>query len=125
MKIEISNGELLDKITILQIKASNISDKEKKINVVHELETLQPSVDLILESYDVKDLFEELYDVNLSLWYTEDSIREKEKLKTFDQLFIQLARNVYITNDRRAAIKKQINLITKSNLIEEKSYEQY
>lgn len=125
MKIEISNGELLDKITILQIKASNISDEEKKTNVVHELETLQPSVDLILESYDVKDLFEELYDVNLSLWYTEDSIREKEKLKTFDQLFIQLARNVYITNDRRAAIKKQINLITKSNLIEEKSYEQY
>ena len=125
MKIEVSNGELLDKVTILQLKIANIKDSEKSINVKQEFETLQPYADSLLQSSEVVDLFNNLYSINQLLWDVEDGLREKEKSHTFDQGFVELARSVYFLNDKRAGIKKQINILTNSNLIEEKSYEQY
>jgi Family of unknown function (DUF6165) len=125
MRIEISNGELLDKVTILQIKANNILDEQKKVNVMHELDALLPQANALLESAELQSLFKELRQVNEALWSIEDDLREKERLKVFDGSFIQLARSVYFTNDKRASIKKQINIKSNSDLVEEKSYEQY
>ncbi|MEM7027547.1 MAG: DUF6165 family protein [Pseudomonadota bacterium] len=124
IKIEISVGELLDKITILEIKSERIEDKAKLININKEkavLSTIWASVannDLVKET-------EELKTVNESLWEIEDAIRDKERTKQFDEEFIELARAVYITNDKRASIKKVINEKTGSDLIEEKSYQEY
>lgn len=127
MKIEISNGELVDKITILLIKLNkidHIKDSQKWDNVRNELDAIE---DKIYEIHIKKDnrLYNELYDVNNVLWNIEDRIRIKEKNKEFDQEFIDLARSVYYNNDKRARIKKEINKLTKSELTEEKSYEQY
>lgn len=125
MKIEISNGELLDKVTILQIKLLRISDNEKTANVARELEELYPYSSSIVAEYGLQDLFTNLREVNELLWDVEDAIREKERAQQFDDGFIQLARSVYFTNDKRADIKRRINLASKSTLIEEKSYEAY
>ena len=121
MQIEVSNGEIVDKYTILLIKAEMIKDEDKLVNVKKELSHL---ADVVLKLNIKKENKEQLIKVNLSLWMVEDELRECESAKRFDDYFITLARQVYILNDERAVIKKQINIETNSNLIEEKSYNQ-
>ena len=122
----ISVGEFFDKITILEIKKKKIHDKEKLSNVNNELTELRNIEQTYnLKSFQLNNLIKKLYNVNLELWNIEDKIRVLEKSKYFDSEFIQLARSVYITNDLRANLKKEINIKSKSNLIEEKSYEKY
>jgi len=125
MLIEVSNGEILDKFSILKIKLANITDYDKIKNVEKEIEIIEPMFDSICKDLKIKDLFEMLLEVNKKLWGIEDNIRQHEREKNFDEEFIQLARNVYITNDIRATIKKEINLLSNSNIVEEKSYEKY
>lgn len=114
----ISVGELIDKITILEIKEERIADESKRINVEKELEALRSIEILNIPT----DLVDELREVNRSLWDIEDAIREKERMSEFDEKFVELARSVYFTNDRRSRIKRSINEISGSDLIEEKSY---
>ena len=121
MKVEVSNGEIVDKVTILKIKLDKIEDYDKLINVKKEYETLLPCI----ESFDISDEFESLYSINSQLWNVEDHIREKERFQEFDGVFIDLARSVYRLNDERARIKKVINQKTDSELVEEKSYEEW
>ena len=121
MQIEVSNGEIVDKYTILLIKAEMIKDEDKLVNVKKELSHLD---DVVLKLNIKKENKEQLIKVNLSLWMVEDELRECESAKRFDDFFITLARQVYTLNDERAVIKKQINIETNSNLIEEKSYNQ-
>ncbi|MCH1546943.1 MAG: DUF6165 family protein [Flavobacteriaceae bacterium] len=127
MKIEISNGELLDKLSILEIKEKNISDPTKLENIKNEFNELKPLANLIFNDFSpqIKDLYFRLSEVNNELWVIEDDIRECERNKNFNSKFIELARSVYFTNDKRSVIKKEINILTKSGLIEEKSYEDY
>lgn len=123
MKIEVSNGEIVDKLTIIEIKLGKIKDGEKLKNLRKELKVLEKAAGKII----IKDdpLYRELYDINLQLWDIEDRIREFEKAKNFGKEFIETARSVYITNDRRAELKRLINEKTGSDLREEKSYEAY
>jgi hypothetical protein len=123
MEIEVSIGEIVDKLSILRIKKNNITDPEKLVNVNKEYDYLYYKVfqELKIETSD----FQELMMVNEMLWNVEDSIRVKEKNKEFDSDFIEMARSVYITNDQRAEIKKKINLKYSSNFVEEKSYNKY
>ena len=126
LQVPVSVGEVLDKITILQIKLANISNAAKRTNIQNELDALLPLVAGDAFTTDqMQALMTELKSVNEALWDIEDDIREKEAAKSFDAEFIRLARAVYITNDKRAEIKKQINLATGSALVEEKSYESY
>ena len=126
LQVPVSVGEVLDKITILQIKLAHISDAAKRANIHNELDALLPLVAGDSFTTDqMQALMAELKSVNEALWDIEDDIREKEAAKSFDAEFIRLARAVYITNDKRAEIKKQINLATGSALVEEKSYEAY
>ncbi len=127
MKVEVSNGELLDKLTILELKLSNITDKQKLINVNKEHSELNPLALRLFEEYgnDLKRLYLELTAINTELWKIEDDIRECERNKDFGDQFISLARSVYFTNDKRSDVKKAINLFTDSGFIEEKSYEDY
>ena len=126
LQVPVSVGEVLDKITILQIKLAHISDAAKRTNIQNELDALLPLVAGDAFTTDqMQALMAELKSVNEALWDIEDDIREKEAAKSFDAEFIRLARTVYITNDKRADIKKQINLATGSALVEEKSYESY
>ena len=126
LQVPVSVGEVLDKITILQIKLAHISDAAKRVNIQNELDALLPLVAGDAFATDqMQGLMAELNAVNEALWDIEDDIREKEAAKSFDAEFIRLARAVYVTNDKRAEIKKQINLATGSALIEEKSYESY
>ena len=123
---EISAGELIDKITILTIKKENIKDPEKLKNVKAELESLtETKEDLIPPSEEINELQDELLEINKKLWDIEDDIREKENYKDFDQEFVDLARSVYITNDERSIVKRKINIVTGSRLVEEKSYAAY
>lgn len=123
MKIEVSNGEIIDKLTIIQIKLERIRDPEKLKNLQKEFEILKTAADSILSDQD--PLYRELYKVNCDLWDIEDRIRDFEKRKDFGIDFIQTARSVYFNNDKRSEIKREINLKTYSGLIEEKSYEKY
>ena len=126
LQVPVSVGEVLDKITILQIKLAHISDANKRVNIQNELDALLPLVAGDgFTTDEMQGLMAELKSVNETLWDIEDDIREKEAAKSFDAEFIKLARAVYVTNDKRAEIKKQINLVTGSALIEEKSYESY
>ena len=126
LQVPVSVGEVLDKITILQIKLAHISDSNKRVNIQNELDALLPLVAGDgFTTDEIQGLVAELKSVNEALWDIEDDIREKEAAKSFDAEFISLARAVYVTNDKRAEIKKQINLATGSDLIEEKSYESY
>lgn len=126
IKIDVSVGEIMDKLTILEIKAEKIQDQDKLANVHKERESLLPVVDQpAYQTDEVRRLFTALKEINLKLWDIEDAIRQKEADKAFDKSFIELARSVYFTNDERAALKKQINLATGSELVEEKSYEEY
>ena len=124
--IPISWGELFDKITILQIKSEKILSPASLQNIDRELKQLSLVFDkAFTENSLALELTKELRGINSKLWDVEDRIREKEKNKTFDNEFIQLARNVYIKNDQRSAIKRKINEAFGSELIEEKSYSKY
>jgi Flp pilus assembly protein TadD len=126
VRVEISPGELLDKLTILQIKAERIGDPAKLANVRIQLETLDAACREALPRSDALDrLTRELRAVNEDLWRIEDEIRDCERDENFGPRFIELARSVYITNDRRAALKRQIDDLLGSRLVEEKSYRQY
>jgi hypothetical protein len=118
IEIPVSIGEVIDKITILQIKQEKITNPAKQKNVTKELEHLMLRVDITEISQ-----FDELKKVNEELWGVEDEIRVCERNRDFGDEFVGLARSVYFLNDRRAELKKQINLMTGSGLIEEKSYE--
>lgn len=123
LMVEVSVGEVLDKITILEIKDQRITDPAKLANVRTELQTLNDTLAGVLTpTPELERLRRELFDINAALWDIEDEIRECEAAKDFGQRFIELARAVYFTNDRRAAVKKQINLAVGSRLVEEKSY---
>ena len=121
-----SPGELVDKITILEIKAAKISEKVKQSNILYELGVLMKSYEEnITLSVKLTDLKRELKKVNESLWDIEDDIRSCERKSDFGSDFIELARNVYFENDRRASLKKDINILLGSKIIEEKSYADY
>lgn len=123
MKIEVPNGEVVDKLTILEIKLEMIKDEQKLVNIRKEYALLKKAASEIMEKED--SLYRQLLKVNKSLWLIEDRIRMLEKKKDFGEEFIELARSVYKHNDERAEIKMQINKKTHSTLIEEKSYEDY
>ncbi len=124
--VPISPGELIDKITILRIKAARITDTDKLANVRHELALLEHTWrESGAAVASVARDEAALERVNAALWDIEDEIRDKERAQAFDARFIELARAVYITNDERAAIKRRINLALKSTLVEEKSYKAY
>ena len=125
--IPVSAGEMFDKITILEIKELKIIDFLKKSNVVKELNELRRNSAEFFPSlnHKVVELVQELHNVNSLLWQIEDDIRDHERSKNFDSKFIELARSVYIENDRRAKLKKEINVELGSALIEEKSYKNY
>lgn len=125
MKIEVSVGEIVDKLTILHIKMSNILDIEKLKNISKEYGYLKDVVEDDLNISTESEEYLKLLEINKELWGIEDLIREKEKLKLFDDEFISLARSVYITNDKRAEIKKEINIKYGSKFVEEKSYHNY
>jgi|TARA_B110000914_G_scaffold65518_1_gene57186 hypothetical protein len=127
MKIETSNGELLDKLSILELKQKNISDDKKLANIMVEFEELNPLALIIFKENPpiISELYLKLSQINAKLWKIEDDIRQCEREKSFDSKFVQLARDVYYTNDIRSELKKEINILTKSGLIEEKSYEDY
>jgi len=124
MKIDISTGELVDKVTILAIKLEKFKDEAKKANVQKEYDILTVPMNSAGIKVDSKE-FLALKEVNLKLWHIEDDIRIKEQKKEFDKDFIELARSVYFINDDRAKIKKDINLKYKSDLVEEKEYVDY
>ena len=120
--IPVSIGELYDKYTILQIKCEKIKDPYKLEMVNKEIEMLKPQIN----QYDLdKDIFANLKQVNTILWDIEDKIRDKERENEFDVTFIELARQVYMTNDKRSEIKNQINAIFNSSLSDIKSYTKY
>ncbi|MBC2714644.1 MAG: hypothetical protein HF978_04975 [Desulfobacteraceae bacterium] len=124
MKVEVSIGELVDKVSILSIKLRKIKNMEKLKNIQKEYDILVKSMDA--EGIDVtSDEFTRLEEINLKLWDIEDRIRLKEVSKAFDDEFIELARSVYFINDDRAAVKKEINLKFGSDLVEEKEYVEY
>jgi Family of unknown function (DUF6165) len=126
IKVPLSPGELLDKITILRIKAQRMSDPVKLSNVRIELRTLQQTWgESAYSKVDIEADIGALMKVNERLWVIEDDIRDKERAQAFDAEFIRLARAVYVENDERAAIKRRINTTLGSTLIEEKSYRDY
>ena len=121
----ISLGELVDKISILIIKQKNIIDETKLDHVKKELDFLQKTLMNYVQQEEINNYLENLININSKLWNIEDDIRECERKKLFDQTFIDLARNVYFTNDERAKVKNDINQIFGSELVEVKSYEEY
>ena len=123
MKIEVSNGEIIDKLTIIQIKLERIKDEAKLANLRKEYEALARVASSILSTDN--PLYTELYTVNSELWDIEDRIRDLERNKKFGNDFIETARAVYYKNDLRSEIKRKINIKTSSGLTEEKSYEKY
>ena len=126
VSIEVAPGELIDKITILEIKLERIKDGDKLANVRLEWETLVKARDAVIEATPELDLLSaELKAANEALWDIEDDIRDCERQKDFGDAFVQLARSVYISNDKRAALKREINELLGSSLIEEKSYAAY
>ena len=126
IKVELSVGELIDKFSILQIKAERIIDRSKLENINKELDVLMSLwKDSINSNNNLESEINDLKAINEELWDIEDKIRDKERNQVFDKAFIELARAVYITNDKRADIKRIINSKTGSELIEEKSYSAY
>ena len=127
MKVEVSNGELLDKLSILELKLKNIKDSKKLINIKNEHGGLSPLCNNLFDNYgkELRSLYAKLSEINAELWKIEDDIRECERNKEFGDEFVRLARAVYFTNDKRSDVKKSINLLTESGFVEEKSYEDY
>jgi len=123
MKIEVSIGEIVDKLSILQIKLENITDDEKLVNIKKEFNYLY---NIVFKDLKIQlDDYQRLLDINKQLWDIEDNIRDEERAKRFEYRFIELARAVYVTNDERSRIKKDINLKYGSEFVEEKSYQKY
>lgn len=123
MEIEVSIGEIVDKLSILDIKMENIEDVEKLKNIEKEFNYLN---DIVFNKLKIEEVdYQRLVSINTKLWIIEDDIREKERCKEFDEIFIELARSVYFTNDERSVIKKDINLKYGSDFVEEKSYKEY
>ena len=126
VNVEISIGEFFDKLTILEIKRERISDGAKLTNINNELDALNALLDTLpISRDDVMEEAAELKSINEKLWVIEDDIREKERAKAFDEEFIELARSVYFTNDKRSDVKRAINVKLGSDFVEEKSYEDY
>ena len=126
INVPISPGELVDKITILEIKKEFITDDNKLKNINHEYDLLmQIYIDNISKTEGIANLKKQLKEINLELWEIEDKIRDCEREKSFTDIFIELARSVYFTNDKRSQIKLKINLLLNSKLVEEKSYKDY
>ena len=127
MKVEVSNGELMDKLSILELKLKNITDSKKLRNVNTEFNELNPLVQQLFKKYNpaINVLYQKLAKINNKLWIIEDEIRQSERDKDFGPKFVKLARDVYFTNDVRSDLKKEINVLTNSGVIEEKSYEDY
>ena len=127
MKVEVSNGELLDKLSILELKLKNIKDDKKLTNIKNEHGGLSPLCNNLFNNYgnELRSLYAKLSEINAELWKIEDDIRECERNKDFGDEFVRLARAVYFTNDKRSDVKKSINLLTESGFVEEKSYEDY
>jgi hypothetical protein len=126
IKVPISPGELIDKLTILEIKSANMRDAAKLANVNIELKLLQETWrSSAFANANIDAEWTLLREINKKLWDIEDLIRDKEREKKFDQEFIELARAVYFTNDERATVKKQINTKLGSKIVEEKSYAKY
>lgn len=126
IKVDVSVGEFIDKLTILQIKSERISDNDKLVNINKEKSVLEAEwKNSEYSKVDISKLKDELFRINESLWEIEDDIRDKEFAKEFDEKFIELARAVYVTNDERARVKKEINALVGSELTEEKSYKDY
>ncbi|HEX2976727.1 MAG TPA: DUF6165 family protein [Bacteroidales bacterium] len=123
MKIEVSNGEITDKLTILQIKLERIKDEAKLKNIRKEFDELSSAASGLPGPND--PLYKALYNVNCELWDIEDHIRDLERNKDFGSDFIETARSVYFKNDLRCEIKREINIKTASGFMEEKSYEKY
>ena len=121
----VSLGELVDKISILHIKSINIKDDEKLKLVKEEMKLLNETLDSYIERKEIQKHLESLIDINSKLWVIEDDIRDCERNKIFDQKFIELARSVYFTNDKRSEVKLEINKKFGSSIVEVKSYEQY
>ena len=126
VSVPISLGELLDKISILEIKNKKILNESKILNIKKELNDLKKVIDeLHINLSETNGLYDKLYNINLILWEIEDSIRVLEKNEDFGEKFIELARAVYITNDQRFEVKNDINKLFNSEYVEEKSYEDY
>jgi len=122
----ISPGELLDKITILEIKSKRIDCAQKRSNVNNELKILNNIwLEAVSEDAELAVLRKKLKTVNEALWVIEDDIRDEERAKRFGEHFIKLARSVYVTNDKRAQLKKRVNQHLDSPIVEEKSYKEY
>ena len=121
----VSLGELVDKISILHIKNINIKDDEKLKLIREELELLNQTLNKHINNSDIQNYLDLLIEINSKLWVIEDDIRDCERNKKFDQTFIDLARSVYFTNDKRSEIKLEINKKFGSKIIEVKSYEEY
>ena len=126
INIEISIGEFWDKITILQIKADRIKDKDKLVNITKELNQLVNHWEKTSHNeIEINEELKNLRHINEQLWDIEDDIRDKEQAQEFDDVFVELARSVYFTNDKRAKVKKEINEKMGSSLVEEKFYKEY
>ena len=125
ISIPVSLGELVDKISILQIKNKNIKDDEKLKLIREELTLLNNTLDDHVKPNDIQEFLDALIEINSELWAIEDEIRDCERNKQFDENFISLARSVYITNDKRSKIKLDINKKFGSKIVEVKSYEEY
>jgi len=126
IQVPVSPGEVLDKITILEIKSERMDDPEKVANVKRELELLQATwQQSVSDDETVRRIHAEMKAINEELWEIEDDIRDKERAREFDQVFIDLARSVYVTNDKRANAKKDLNIYLGSEIVEEKSYQDY
>ena len=121
----VSLGELVDKISILHIKNINIKDEEKLKFIKEELELLKKTLNKHIRNNDIQNYLDSLIEINSKLWVIEDDIRDCERNKQFDQTFIELARSVYFTNDKRSEVKLEINKKFGSKIIEVKSYEEY
>ena len=123
MQIEVSIGEIVDKLSILQIKLENITDEGKLANIKKEFNYLY---NIVFKDLQIQlDDYQRLLDINKQLWDIEDDIRDEERAKRFEDRFIELARAVYVTNDERSRIKKDINIKYGSDFVEEKSYQDY
>ena len=123
MQIEVSIGEIVDKLSILQIKLENITDEGKLVNIKKEFNYLY---NIVFKDLQIQlDDYQRLLDINKQLWDIEDDIRDEERAKRFEDKFIELARAVYVTNDERSRIKKDINIKYGSDFVEEKSYQDY
>ena len=125
INVSISLGELVDKVSILLIKEKKINDKHKLVLIRNELSLLKKTLEKFINNNEIDTYLTNLIEINTKLWNIENSIRECERKKIFDQDFVDLARSVYINNDQRSEIKNKINKEFDSNIVEVKSYEKY